>query len=151
MSTKLAVINGPNLNLLGRREPERYGREGLAQLESYLREGLEGRSGDADAELEFFQSNHEGELVEYIHSLLEKKVKGVIINAAAYTHTSVALRDALLSVDIPFIEVHITNVHAREEFRHTSLLADKAVGVISGLGFAGYLAAALYFIGQDAV
>lgn len=126
---RIAVIHGPNLNLLGKREPDIYGHTTLDQLNSNLTE-----VGKAlDASLTFFQSNHEGELVDHIQSL-SGNTDGILINAAAYTHTSVALRDALAAVGIPYVEVHLSNVHAREPFRHTSLLADKALGVICGFG-----------------
>jgi len=126
---RIAVIHGPNLNLLGKREPAIYGHTTLDQLNSNLTE-----VGKAlDASLTFFQSNHEGELVDHIQSL-SGNTDGILINAAAYTHTSVALRDALAAVGIPYVEVHLSNVHAREPFRHTSLLADKALGVICGFG-----------------
>lgn len=126
---RIAVIHGPNLNLLGKREPAIYGHTTLDQLNSNLTE-----VGKAlDASLTFFQSNHEGQLVDHIQSL-SGNTDGILINAAAYTHTSVALRDALAAVGIPYVEVHLSNVHAREPFRHTSLLADKALGVICGFG-----------------
>ncbi|MCE5273223.1 type II 3-dehydroquinate dehydratase [bacterium] len=128
----MAVINGPNLNLLGSREPGIYGRASLAEIEHALRERFAGR-----CELGFFQSNSEGELVDYIQSLAGR-VHGVVINAGAYTHTSVALRDALAAVDLPFVEVHLSNVFARESFRHVSYLSDKAVAVLSGFGAKGY-------------
>jgi 3-dehydroquinate dehydratase-2 len=128
----IAVINGPNLNMLGRREKDIYG---TASLED-IRKGLEG-SFKGHCRLAFFQSNREGELVETIQAQYGR-VDGIIINAGAYTHTSVAIRDALLAVGVPFVEVHLTNIFAREEFRHRSTLADKAAGVICGFGPAGY-------------
>ncbi|WP_428773252.1 type II 3-dehydroquinate dehydratase [Vibrio sp.] len=135
MSAKLRilVLNGPNLNLLGLREPAHYGGQTLAQIV----ESLTDQAQQAGVELEHLQSNREYELIEAIHQA-HGKVDFIIINPAAFTHTSVALRDALLGVAIPFIEVHLSNVHAREPFRHHSYLSDKAQGVICGLGAQGY-------------
>jgi 3-dehydroquinate dehydratase II len=129
---KIAVINGPNLNLLGRREKSIYGSASLAEIER----DVTGRFRER-CELSFFQSNHEGALVDWIQSLAGR-ADGIVINAAAYTHTSVALRDALAAVEIPFVEVHLSNVFAREGFRQHSTLSDKAAGVVCGLGPAGY-------------
>ena len=137
---RILVLNGPNLNLLGSREPDLYGQDTLASIESDLTEAAAGH------EIGFFQSNAESELIERIHRAGNDGVDFILINPAALTHTSVALRDALLGVAIPFIEVHISNVFAREPFRHRSYLSDVAVGVISGMGAQGYelaLAAAL--------
>ncbi len=140
---KIAIINGPNLNLLGTREPEKYGTTTLAELEKkLLHESL-----TLGVELCFKQSNHEGELIDFIHSI-KNTVKYIIINPAAFTHTSIALRDALLSVNIPFIEVHISNLLKREPFRHHSYLSDIAVGTIGGLGILGYSLALQYFMEQ---
>ena len=135
MSTKfrILVLNGPNLNLLGLREPAHYGSHTLDQIISSLTE----QAKTQDVELSHLQSNREYELIEAIHSAYQN-VDFIIINPAAFTHTSVALRDALLGVAIPFIEVHLSNVHAREPFRHHSYLSDKAEGVICGLGAQGY-------------
>ncbi|MBW3697292.1 type II 3-dehydroquinate dehydratase [Vibrio sp. T187] len=135
MSTKLSilVLNGPNLNLLGLREPAHYGSQTLDQIIASLTE----QANSQDVELSHLQSNREYELIEAIHAAYQK-VDFIIINPAAFTHTSVALRDALLGVAIPFIEVHLSNVHAREAFRHHSYLSDKAEGVICGLGAQGY-------------
>lgn len=130
----LLVLNGPNLNLLGRREPEHYGRRDLASIDAELQR----QAAAAGHQLESFQSNAEHLLVERIHRALDEGVAFIIINPAALTHTSIALRDALLAVCIPFIEVHLSNVQARESFRHHSYLSDVAVGVISGLGPQGY-------------
>ena len=141
MTQKVLVLNGPNLNLLGTREPDVYGRQTLQDIH----EALMLAASEAGVHCECFQSNHEGELVEKIQSA-RNNTAFIIINAAAYTHTSVALRDALGAVAIPFIEVHISNVHQREAFRHHSYLADKAVGVICGLGADGYMAALQYAI-----
>jgi len=137
---RILVLNGPNLNLLGSREPGLYGQDTLASIEADLRKAAAGH------EIDFFQSNAESRLIERIHQAGADGVDFILINPAALTHTSVALRDALLGVAIPFIEVHISNVFAREAFRHRSYLSDVAVGVISGLGTQGYelaLAAAL--------
>jgi len=128
------VLHGPNLNLLGSREPKHYGLATLADINRALVE----RADAASAFIETFQHNHEGALVERIHQASRDHVDFIIINPAAYTHTSVAIRDALAAVAIPFIEVHLSNVHAREPFRHHSYLSDLAVGVISGLGAHGY-------------
>lgn len=130
----ILLLNGPNLNLLGTREPEIYGATTLPQLV----EQCEQRAAAANLSISHLQSNHEGELVDRIHQAKEDGVKFIIINPAAFTHTSVALRDALAGVDIPFIELHISNVHGRESFRQHSYLSDKAVGVICGLGTFGY-------------
>lgn len=129
---KIVVINGPNLNLIGRREPDIYGRVSLDQIQR----NLEQRFSD-HCSFTFFQSNHEGELVDRIQSLAGK-TDGLVINAGAYTHTSVAIRDALLAVGIAFVEVHLSNIFAREEFRQRSTLSDKALGVICGFGPLGY-------------
>ncbi len=131
---KLLVLHGPNLNLLGSREPEYYGHTGLASINARL-EKLAQAAGHT---LLHFQSNAEHALVERIHAAQTEGVNFIIINPAAFTHTSVALRDALAAVAIPFIEVHLSNVHAREEFRQASYFSDIAVGVISGLGALGY-------------
>ena len=131
---KILVLNGPNLNLLGIREPGIYGVVTLQQIE----QGLQQQAQVNNAELEFVQSNYEGVLLERIHDCFNDPVDFIIINPAAFTHTSVALRDALLAVKIPFVEVHLSNVHAREAFRHHSYFSDIAVGVICGLGAEGY-------------
>lgn len=133
-STKILVLHGPNLNLLGVREPEIYGRITLADIHAAM-EGLARASGVA---LESFQSNSEGELINRVQAAASEGVDFIIINPAGYTHTSVALRDALAAVSIPFIEVHLSNIFAREPFRHHSYFSDLAVGVISGFGAAGY-------------
>jgi 3-dehydroquinate dehydratase II len=130
---RFAVLNGPNLNLLGTREPELYGRETLGDVEQVLRTV----ASDIGAELEFAQHNGEGELIEAIHRL-RGRVDGVVINAGAYTHSSLAIRDALTAVAVPFVEVHITNVYAREPERRHSMLAPAAVGSVCGLGTYGY-------------
>lgn len=130
---KILVLNGPNLNLLGTREPEHYGSDTLETIAERLQNIAEANN----VTLEHFQSNAEHELIDRIHSS-RNVVDFIIINPAAFTHTSVALRDALSAVEIPFIEVHLSNVHAREPFRHHSYLSDIAVGVICGLGAQGY-------------
>jgi 3-dehydroquinate dehydratase-2 len=132
--TSILVLNGPNLNLLGTREPSVYGHTTLADIEKKLQH----QATTANADIAFFQSNAEFELIERIHKAGQDKADFIIINPAAFTHTSVAIRDALLGVNIPFIEVHISNVHAREAFRAHSYFSDKAVGVICGLGTQGY-------------
>lgn len=137
---RILVLHGPNLNLLGVREPEIYGRTTLSDIHARL----EARARAAGVRLESFQSNHEGELVDRIQAAMEEGVDFILINPGAYTHTSVALRDALAAVSIPFIEVHLSNIHAREPFRHHSYLSDRAVGVICGLGAYGYEAALEY-------
>lgn len=131
---KLLLINGPNLDLLGSREPEMYGRETLTDIADRLRQQAE----QAGHELAAFQSNAEHELVERLHRAADEGIDYVLINPAAFTHTSVALRDALLATAIPFIEVHLSNIHAREPFRRHSYLADIADGQIVGLGARGY-------------
>ena len=129
----LLLLNGPNLNLLGQREPGLYGADTLEAIE----QRLSAEAGDLGVALSCFQSNHEGALVDRIHQA-RGQVDGILINAGAFTHTSVALRDALLGVAIPYVELHLSNVHAREAFRHHSYLADQALGVISGFGPASY-------------
>jgi 3-dehydroquinate dehydratase II len=143
MSAKsILVLHGPNLNLLGLREPEHYGNATLESINHTLLKQAE----LANIELETFQSNAEADLVTKIQSIATKKVDFVIINPAAFTHTSVAMRDALSAVKVPFIEVHLSNVYARESFRHHSYFTDIAVGVISGLGAQGYTLALDYAI-----
>jgi len=127
---KLLVIHGPNLNMLGAREPEHYGHSRLQDINAALNE----LGQELGAEVESFQSNHEGELVEHIQQAINNSITGIVINPAAYTHTSVALRDALLATGIPFVEVHLSNVYSRETFRHQSLLSDCAVAVVCGFG-----------------
>ncbi len=132
--SRLLLINGPNLNLLGSREPDVYGYRRLVDIESAL-QAEAARLGHA---LDSFQSNHEGALVDRVQQARSEGVQFILINPGAYTHTSVALRDALLAVAIPFIEIHLSNVHAREAFRRHSYLSDIAVGVIAGCGALGY-------------
>jgi 3-dehydroquinate dehydratase-2 len=140
---KIMIVNGPNLNLLGRREPGLYGDETLDDL----KERLTALARKIGLELEFFQSNHEGELVEAIQRAAES-CDGAVLNAGAYTHTSVALRDAVLGAGTPVVEVHLTNPAAREPFRRKSLLSGAAVGLISGFGFASYELALVWFAGE---
>ncbi len=138
---KIAIINGPNLDRLGRREPEIYGSATLADLEAALRAEFGAR-----ASLEFFQSNHEGELIDRIAGLADAKCDGIVINGGALTHTSVALRDALLGARVPAVEVHISNIYKREEFRQISLTAPACAAVITGLGLEGYHAAVRFLL-----
>jgi 3-dehydroquinate dehydratase II len=130
---RILVIHGPNLNLLGSREPGLYGSATLAEIDRSLQE----RARQLEVSLTSVQSNHEGALVDRIQQARDD-ADGILINAAAYTHTSVALRDALLAVALPYVELHLSNVHAREPFRHRSLLADRALGVIGGFGPLSY-------------
>lgn len=138
------VIHGPNPNLLGTREPAHYGSNTLADINNQLAE----QAKQAGISLDTFQSNSESELIEKIHTLVEQKTDYIIINPAAFTHTSVALRDAISGVKVPFIEVHLSNVYAREQFRHHSYFSDIAVGVISGLGAQGYFLALQFAISK---
>ena len=132
-ATRILVLHGPNLNLLGSREPEIYGHTTLAEIDASLSEF----AAKLGAEVECFQSNHEGALVDRIHAAVGN-VAGILINPAGLTHTSVSLRDALAATGLPIVEVHLSNVHAREEFRQRSLISGIALGVISGLGPLGY-------------
>ena len=144
MSSRILILNGPNLNLLGTRVPAIYGGRTLAQIEAELSDVARKYSAD----VAFFQSNHEGALIDRIHVARTDGTSFLIVNAGAFTHTSIALRDALAAVALPFIEVHLSNVHRREEFRHRSLLADLAVGTIVGLGAAGYRYALEYALSE---
>lgn len=135
----ILILNGPNLNLLGTREPEVYGSTTLEDLETDLRARF------PNLQLSFYQSNHEGALIDRLHQARTENLKGVVFNPGAYTHTSIALRDAISATNLRVIEVHISNVHARESFRHQSLLAPVCVGQISGLGLQGYALAIDYF------
>lgn len=134
LPVRVLVLHGPNLNLLGSREPAVYGHTTLADIH----QAMEAKARTQGVQIESFQSNHEGELVDRIQAARAEGIEFIIINPAAYTHTSVAMRDALAAVSIPFIEVHLSNVHAREEFRRHSYFSDLAVGVICGLGAQGY-------------
>jgi 3-dehydroquinate dehydratase-2 len=139
---KIAILNGPNLDRLGKREPEIYGSTTLAQLAQQLQTAFAGK-----AALEFFQSNNEGELVSKIAALADAQTDALVVNFGAYTHTSVALRDALLGARLPAVEVHISNIYKREAFRHKSLTAPACAGMITGLGLEGYHAAIRYLLG----
>lgn len=136
-STKILIINGPNLNMLGTREPEIYGSLTLTDIENACKD----KAKSAGAEVGFFQSNHEGEMVSEIQQAASNGFTGIIINAGAYTHTSVAIHDALKMTGLPIMEVHLSNIYKREEFRHKSYISSLAEGVICGLGVKGYLAA----------
>jgi 3-dehydroquinate dehydratase II len=129
----ILIVHGPNLNLLGKREPEVYGSLTLAQINGYLQEDAQSLA----VALEVFQSNHEGQIVDVIQSALSQH-QGILINPGAYTHTSVAIRDAIAAVKLPTVEVHLSNIHARESFRHHSYIAGVAVGQISGFGLNSY-------------
>lgn len=142
---QLLVLHGPNLNLLGTREPEVYGSTTLPQIDADLAQ----MAADAGARLSSLQSNHEGVLIDRIHAARSDGTDFIVINPGGLTHTSVALRDALAAVALPFIEVHLSNVHRREPFRHHSYLSDIATGVIVGLGAAGYRLALQYALGQQ--
>jgi 3-dehydroquinate dehydratase-2 len=135
----LAIVNGPNLNLLGTREPDIYGTQSFDDYFALLKERF------PHVQLQYYQSNVEGELINYLHSCMGK-VNGIVLNAGAYTHTSIALADAIAAIGLPVIEVHISNVLAREDYRKTSFIAAKCVGSISGLGMDGYALAVQYFI-----
>ena len=148
MANNILVVNGPNLNLLGTREPERYGSMTLTAIVAALGE----QAGQSGAGLACFQSNSEAELIDRVQQAGREGVDFIVINPAAYTHTSVAIRDALAAVRIPFIEVHLSNIHSREPFRRNSYFSDLAIGVISGLGAKGYalaLAYALEYSGKE--
>ncbi len=139
----IAVLNGPNLNLLGQREPEVYGRTSLAEIEAMVREA----AGLLGADIQWFQTNHEGAMVEAVQGL-RGQADGALINAAALTHSSLALRDALLAVRIPFVELHLSNIFAREPERRHSVIADLAVGMVTGFGAQSYLLALQALIGR---
>ncbi|KAF6831460.1 3-dehydroquinate dehydratase [Colletotrichum plurivorum] len=136
MASRILLINGPNLNLLGTREPHIYGSTTLPDVVA----AAEKQASDLNITIQNFQSNHEGAIIDRIHGA-RGNIDAIVINPGAYTHTSVAIRDALLGVDIPFVEIHVTNVHGREEFRRHSYFSDKAAAVICGLGVFGYTAA----------
>jgi 3-dehydroquinate dehydratase-2 len=140
---RIAVLNGPNLNLLGQREPELYGRTSLADIEAMVREAAK----PLDVQVDWFQTNHEGELVDAVQRLAPG-VEGALINAAALTHSSLALRDALLAVRVPFVELHLSNIFAREAERRHSMIADLALGVITGFGAQSYVLALQALVGR---
>lgn len=143
-TNKILIINGPNLNLLGKREPEIYGTQTLSQIIDQTR----AKAQELNVEIDHLQSNSEGEIIGRIHQTMDDKTDFIIINPGAFTHTSVALRDALLSVSKPFIEIHLSNVFAREAFRRQSFLSDIAVAVISGAGAQGYELALQVAVGR---
>jgi 3-dehydroquinate dehydratase-2 len=139
----IAVLNGPNLNLLGQREPEVYGRTTLPEIEAMVRDAARAQGAD----LEWFQSNHEGALVDAVQGL-RGRVDGALINAAALTHSSLALRDAVLAVRVPFVELHLSNIFAREPERRHSVIADQAIGLVAGFGAQSYLLALQALVGR---
>ncbi len=138
---KIAVINGPNLNLLGKREPDIYGSQ---TFEAYFQE-LTNEFSEHD--LDYFQSNHEGDIIDHLHKI-GFDYDGIVLNAGALTHTSVALADAVAAIETPVVEVHISNVHARERFRHHSYITKNAIGIMSGFGLHGYRLAIIHLIGK---
>ncbi|MEP7281633.1 MAG: type II 3-dehydroquinate dehydratase [Rubrivivax sp.] len=143
---KILLLNGPNLNLLGTREPQTYGATTLAEVEAMCARQVSA----AGALLECFQSNHEGALVDRIHAARSDGTDAIVINAGALTHTSIALRDALTGIAVPFVEVHVSNVYRREAFRHHSFLADVALGVLAGFGVDGYRMALSHLLASGA-
>ena len=140
---RISVLNGPNLNLLGQREPALYGRTSLAEIEAMVREAARGLA----VEIDWLQTNHEGELVDAVQRL-KGRADGALINAAALTHTSLGLRDALLAVQVPFVELHLSNIFAREPARRHSLIADLALGMVTGFGAQSYLLALQALVGR---
>ena len=140
---RISVLNGPNLNLLGQREPEVYGRTTLAEIEAMVREAARTHG----VELDWFQTNHEGALVDAVQAL-KGRADGALINAAALTHSSLALRDALLAVQVPFVELHLSNIFAREPARRHSMIADLALGMVTGFGAQSYLLALQALVGR---
>lgn len=139
----IAVLNGPNLNLLGQREPEVYGTTTLAEIETMVRDAARSHG----AEIEWFQTNHEGQLVDAVQGL-RGRVDGALVNAAALTHSSLALRDAMLAVRVPFVELHLSNIFAREPERRHSVIADLAIGLVTGFGAQSYLLALQALVGR---
>ncbi len=139
---KVIIVNGPNLNLLGKRETDIYGNQDFDSFFSDLKKMF------SDIDLEYFQSNIEGEIIDKLHEV-GFSFDGIILNSAGFTHTSVAIADAIAAIQTPVLEVHISNIYAREEFRHTSLTGKNAVGVITGLGLSGYILALNYFLSKE--
>ncbi len=137
---RVLVVNGPNLNLLGKRETEVYGRDSLWDLENRLKENYK------DVKFEFFQSNHEGSIIDTLQKAMDGMTDGVVLNAGAYSHTSYAIRDCIRALPVPVVEVHISNIHSREEFRHTSVTAEVCAAVIAGMGLEGYGLAVEYLL-----
>jgi 3-dehydroquinate dehydratase-2 len=143
---KIAVVNGPNLNLLGYREPDVYGHDTLKEIEAKIVAATR----DLGVELTFFQSNSEGGLIDFLHSArYDRGMEAVVLNPGAYTHTSIAIRDAISAIEIPVVEVHLSNIHAREAFRQTSVVAGVCVGRIEGLGWSGYALAVRYLATRE--
>jgi len=140
---RISVLNGPNLNLLGQREPEVYGRTTLSEIEAMVREAARGY----DAEIDWFQTNHEGALVDAVQAL-KGRADGALINAAALTHSSMALRDALLAVQVPFVELHLSNIFAREPARRHSMITELALGMVTGFGPQSYVLALQALVGR---
>ena len=140
---ELLILNGPNLNLLGTREPDTYGHETLADVEDALRRAF------LSVDFAFRQENGEGALIDHLHTAHANGLDGIVFNPGGYTHTSVALRDAVAGIEVPVVEVHLSNVHAREAFRHTSRIAPVCVGQITGLGTTGYHLAVRYLLEHD--
>ncbi|AVZ80117.1 type II 3-dehydroquinate dehydratase [Zoogloeaceae bacteirum Par-f-2] len=143
-AARILVLHGPNLNLLGAREPQIYGHTTLADIHA----AMAARARAENVIVESFQSNHEGQLIDRVQAAASEEIGFIIINPAGYTHTSVALRDALAAVSIPYVEVHLSNIHAREPFRQHSYFSDRAAGVICGLGAYGYMAALEYALSR---
>jgi 3-dehydroquinate dehydratase-2 len=137
---RIFIVNGPNLNLLGKREPSIYGHRSLWDLENDLKAAF------PSVKFEFFQSNHEGSIIDTLHKAMDGMVDGIVINPAAYSHTSYAIRDAIAALPIPVVEVHISNINAREEFRRTSVTAPACKTVVSGMGFKGYEMGVRYLV-----
>ncbi len=140
---KLCILNGPNLNLLGSREPEEYGSDSLDELESRLGKQF------PELEFSFYQSNHEGDLIDWLQGAADEGASGVILNPGGFTHTSVAIRDAIAGIQTPVVEVHITNIASRESFRHVSITSGPTEGQISGFGLDGYVLAVRFFIDRS--
>ena len=143
---KILIINGPNLNNLGRRDPDHYGSVTLSEIESAVTR----KAGELNVEVAFFQSNHEGDIVDFIQGVRRTKADGVIINAGALTHYGLSMRDALTDARLPIIEVHLSNIHARDEYRRHSVVADMAVGQIAGFGWRGYIYALDFLVAHIA-